>query len=169
MIETGNLKLRPPVAADFDGYFALYSTQEDPRIAFMPPLNAEDAWARLLRSIGHWTHFGYGLFVIERRDSGELIGEAGFADFHRGHGPGFDRFPEAGWRIATTHRGQGFATEAMVAAARWLSNEFGPGQTVCMIHPNNAPSLAVAAHLGFREFERATYKGNTIILLATGR
>jgi RimJ/RimL family protein N-acetyltransferase len=38
-------------------------------------------------------------------------------------------------------------------------------RTVCLIDPGNAPSLALAAKLGFRRFADARYKGRDSVLL----
>src|SRR5262249_54109108 len=113
---------------------------------------------------GHWKHFDYGLFVIESLQSGELMGEAGFADFHRGLGPDFDGYPEGGWRILPEYRGQGIATEAMRAAADWLDGQRGTPRSVCMINPVNTPSLVVAHKLGYVEYARRAYKDHEMIL-----
>jgi RimJ/RimL family protein N-acetyltransferase len=166
MIETTRLRLRQPTVQDIDGYCSLYSEPEASEIFGMPPLSAEDAWNRLLRSIGHWSHFKYGLMIVEDRQSGGLIGEAGYANFHRGNGPSFDDYPEAGWRIASRERGKGLASETMLAATRWFTDQLHPTRAVCMIHPANAPSLAVASRIGFSEFGRHTYKDRPVILMA---
>jgi RimJ/RimL family protein N-acetyltransferase len=165
MIETKQLRLRQPNVRDIDGYCLLYSEPQSSENHAVPQLSAEDAWSRLLRSIGHWGHFKYGLFIVEHRQSGELIGEAGFADFHRGNGAAFDGYPEAGWKISRNERGKGFGSEAMLAATRWLTDQLHPKRAVCMIHPANAPSLAMASRLGFSEFERRTYKDGPVILM----
>ena len=36
---------------------------------------------------------------------------------------------------------------------------------VCIIDPDNTPSLRVAERCGFHEYARTTYKGEAIILL----
>ena len=166
MIETKQLRLRQPNVQDINGYCLLFSEPAGSEIFALPPLSAEDAWSRLLRSIGHWSHFKYGLFIVEHRQSGELIGEAGFANFHRGNGSDFDNYPEAAWRISRSARGKGFASETMLAATQWLIDQLHPSRAVCMIHPANAPSLAVASRIGFNEFERSTYKDRPVILMA---
>jgi RimJ/RimL family protein N-acetyltransferase len=165
IIDTDRLRLRPHRVSDFTAYHAFWNEAERTGAPGLPALGAEEAWYRLLRFVGHWAHFGYGLFMVEDRASGELIGEAGFADFHRGLGPRFDGIPEAGWRIAGARRGRGIATEAMRAAGTWLDEYVRSPRSVCMIDPFNAASLRVAARLGFEEFAREPYKGHPLILL----
>jgi RimJ/RimL family protein N-acetyltransferase len=54
----------------------------------------------------------------------------------------------------------------MTAVLAWsdAAAHVGP-RTVCMINPDNTPSLRVAAKCGYRELTRADYKGAEVILL----
>src|SRR5690242_6701784 len=112
MLQTARLCLRPHAVADYERYVALWDLSEMP--AGNGPilaLTAEEAWARLLRFIGHWQHFGYGLFIVEDVNTGELIGEVGCAHFRRGMDARFEAAPEGAWRILSSRRRQGFAVE----------------------------------------------------------
>jgi RimJ/RimL family protein N-acetyltransferase len=163
IVETPRLRLRPHHADDLEAYLPIWHRGEAGNPAGFA-LSEEEAWYRLLRFVGHWSHFGYGLFVVEDRTSGRLIGEAGFARFHRGLGPEFDTDPEAAWRVLPHYRGQGIASEAIAAAAGWLEDRGLAARTVCIIDPVNLASIKVAQRIGFREFTRKRYKGATVIL-----
>ena len=165
MINTDRLLLRPHQVSDFDRYLPLWHASETRGPGPDVSLTREEAWARLLRWIGHWAHFGYGLFIVEERSSGTLVGEVGFAQFQRGVGERFDTAPEATWRVLAGKRKRGIAGEAMQAATVWLEQTQRPERTVCMIHPGNTPSLNVATRLGYTEFARAAYKSWSVVLL----
>ncbi len=164
MIDTPRLHLRPHRAEDLEPYRVIWAPPPEPGNPAGFALNEEEAWYRLLRFVGHWAHFNYGLFVVEHRETGRLIGEAGYAHFHRGIGPRFDDAPEAAWRILPEFRGSGFATEAMRAASQWLDPKRVAPRTVCIIDPANAASIKVAGRLGFREYGRTQYKQSPVIL-----
>jgi RimJ/RimL family protein N-acetyltransferase len=132
------------------------------------PFSREEVWARLLRYIGHWAALGYGFWAVEEKATGAYAGELGFADFQREIDPPFD-VPEAGWAFATRLRGQGIATEALRAVLSWADANLPAPRTVCLIHPENAASLSVAAKCGFREQRRAMYKGSETRVLARER
>lgn len=87
MIKTRRLCLRPHRAEDFERYLPLWTLPEPPDTPGYALSSAEEVWARLLRSIGHWAHFGYGFFVVEDLQTGDLVAEAGFANFRRGVEP----------------------------------------------------------------------------------
>jgi RimJ/RimL family protein N-acetyltransferase len=165
MLRTSRLLLRPHLVTDLERYALLMGTDEsqyDP--GAMPPLTVEEAWARLLRFVGHWSHFGYGLFIVEDCLTGELIGEVGYAHFQRGVHPDFDTALEGAWRVAVSRRRQGIALEALQTALAWIDQRVHAERTVCMIHPTNGASLKVAARLGYREFTRTRYKNGTVAL-----
>lgn len=166
MISTNRLLLRPHHIDDFDGYARLWM-QASPANKSAPnaqPLSQEDSWARLLRQIGHWSAFGFGPFLVLNHAEKRIVGEAGFAFCKRGNGPSFDGVPEAMWRIDVHDQGKGLATEAMQAAVSWLDARQKFPRTVCMIDPLNAASKRVASNLDFREFARAAYHENQVLL-----
>jgi RimJ/RimL family protein N-acetyltransferase len=65
------------------------------------PPNRKDAWRQMALFIGHWALRGYGLWAIERKSDGRLIGRAGL---WRPEGwPGL----ELGWALARASWGRG--------------------------------------------------------------
>ncbi len=165
MIETPRLLLRPHRVDDLDGYAALFAEAEPATSYALPSLNREDAWARLLRFIGHWAVFKYGLFVAEERASGRIVAEVGIARFERAVDSRCEGMPEAGWRVAQRMRGSGVAKEAMTAAFAWFDAAIGAQSTFCLIHPDNGASLRLAEGLRFRELSRGSYKEQPVITL----
>lgn len=131
------------------------------------PFTPEEVWARLLRYAGHWALLGFGYWLIEEKDSGAFAGEIGLADNKRDLGPGspLDRVPEIGWVFVTRVHGRGYATEAVRAVTHWSDTHFGGGPTGCIIDPENAASLRVAAKCGYAECQRVSYKNHTVVVL----
>lgn len=153
-IATERLILRAHRAEDGDGYRALW-TPPAAGPAFTPVLDAEGAWARLLRLVGHRAVYGFAPWLVTARASGRIVGEVGFARFRRGLGADFDADPEAMWILAEDCRGTGFAREALDAAIGALDRRFPGGRSVCMIDPRNAASQRLAETVGFRPFRQA--------------
>jgi RimJ/RimL family protein N-acetyltransferase len=158
-IETERLTLRNFRIEDFDDYCAMTSDPETFLYSERGPMTSDETWTRLLRHFGHWALLNFGLFAIEEKASGRFVGEAGFGDFRRKLGIGFDGVPEASWSIAPWARGQGFATEAARGALKWLEQERHSRSSVCLIHEDNAASLSVARKLGYFAYARLTYRG----------
>ncbi|HET7501296.1 MAG TPA: GNAT family N-acetyltransferase [Kofleriaceae bacterium] len=166
ILETARLTLRGHDAATLDESLALWSDPLVNRHISGRPSGREEVWARILRYIGHWAIAGYGFWQLRERATGRFVGEVGLADFKRDLAFSFDGAPEAGWVLAPWSHGKGYATEAMQAVLAWsdASARTGP-RTVCIINPDNLPSLRVAAKCGYRELARTDYKGVEVIVL----
>jgi len=161
---TERLTLTPVALSDYDDLRAMWADREVIRHIFPEPLNGEDVWFRLLRDIGHWEALGHGNWTLRLKDTGEHVGGVGVLDFHRVLEPAFDA-PELGWGLRSAFQGKGLAFEAVSAALAWCDEALNAPRTVCMIDPANAPSLALAARAGYREYARTDYKGAPVILL----
>ncbi|GAC1595951.1 MAG: GNAT family N-acetyltransferase [Hymenobacter sp.] len=157
--------MRSYQAGDLDAFVAMWQQPEYYRYLNPEPLPTEEVWKLLLRSAGHWAVMGYGFWAIEEKATGCFIGSIGFADLKRTLEPPLGTAPEIGWVLAPGVHGRGYATEAVAAALAWGEQFFGPVRTVCIINPDNQPSLRVAAKFGYREYARSTYKGGPILLL----
>ena len=57
------------------------------------------------------------------------------------------------------------ASEVIGGILDWARDRPGFEKTVCIIDPDNAPSLALARKLGYREKTRTTYHGEPTVLL----
>jgi RimJ/RimL family protein N-acetyltransferase len=163
-IDTERLTLRQPTRDDFAGSFAMWSDTNVTRFIGGRPFTHEETWARLLRYVGHWQVLGFGYWIVRERDTGRYVGEVGFADYQRDLDPPLNGVPEAGWAIAPHAHGKGYATEAVRAVTRWADRRWPGAHTVCIIDPDNAVSLRVAAKCGYAQTGRATYRGNTSLV-----
>ena len=157
-LETARLDLRVPTSDDIAAMLAIVSNSDTAR--YLGPRAGSDSaradhFQRFSRNAGSWLLYGYGAFMIRRRDSGELIGNCGVFHSWRGLGDDFDDSPEAGWILRRDQTGQGLAREAMDAALAWFERAHGARRIVCMISPGNEPSLKLAARLGFAPMREA--------------
>ena len=164
-LETDRLRLRGHRLDDFSHCAALWSDPEVTRYIGGVPLTPEDAWARLLRYAGHWSLLGFGYWVAEEKATAAFLGEVGFADLKREIEPSLGSTPEAGWVFATGAHGRGLATEAVLAIHDWGRSHFATAQSACLIHPENAASLRLAARIGYQETASSHYKGRPAIIL----
>ena len=163
IVETARLILRQNLPSDLEDRIAI--TDDPDFMRFVGGVyDRQENWARLLRYIGHWACFGFGLFAVEEKATGRYVGNVGLARFERGLGEDFDPFPEGGWMVAQWAEGQGYATEAMIAALDWHERHFGAGRQVCIIDPANATSLRLAEKLGFLPYREGQMRGHTILL-----
>lgn len=160
-LETERLRLRGHRLSDFPECAAMWADPRVTRYIGGHPLSEEDAWSKFLRYSGHWAMRGFGFWAVEEKSGGRYIGDLGFADFKRDMEPPLGHVPEAGWVLAQSAHGKGYATEALQAALRWL----GAPRTVCLIHPENVASIRVAEKCGFKVSRPASYHGVSVVVL----
>ena len=169
IVETARLRLRPFQLADFDAYAAMLIEPEFVRHIGGKPFSREAAWTRFLRQRGLWATLGFGFFGLELKGAGRFIGYGGFHELRRSLTPSIEGTLEAGWGLTRALHGRGYAEEAMRAAVNWAEAHFRDMRMTCVIDPENAPSLRLAAKLGFVEMARTTYNDNPIVLLERAR
>jgi RimJ/RimL family protein N-acetyltransferase len=165
VLRTERLTLRGHTLTDFPSYAAMWADPVVTRFIGGAPMSEEDAWAKFLRVAGHWALLGYGFWAIEENATGRRVGEAGIINMKRDMHPAFHGVPEIGWGLLPEVHGRGYATEAVGAILIWAEGHFGRVRMVCIIDPENGPSLRVAARCGFRECARTIYRGEPTILL----
>lgn len=164
VLTTERLTLRGHRLDDFDDSLAMWADPGVTRFIGGKPFAAEDVWSRLMRYAGHWAMQGFGYWVLEETATGRFVGEAGFFNLRREIDPPFDGAPEIGWALVPSAHGKGLATEAIREVGAWGDRHFGGARTVCMISPENTPSVRVAEKAGYREYARTTYKGAPTVL-----
>jgi RimJ/RimL family protein N-acetyltransferase len=164
IVETERLVLQGHRLEDFEECLEMWSDPQVVRHISGKPATREEGWARLLRYVGHWELLGYGFWVVREKATGRLVGEVGLGDFHREMDPPLRGQFEAGWVLASSAHGKGYATEAMKAALAWVDANHHPERVVCIIHPENAASVHVAAKLGFRQTGTGVYKGEPSLM-----
>ena len=165
VLETERLILRGHRAEDFADYARMWSDPDVTRFVGGHPQTEEESWARFLRVSGHWTLLGHGFWSVHEKAGGARVGETGFLSVKREIVPSLDGIPEVGWSFDKPAQGKGYATEAVRAALAWGERHFGKVRFACIIAPENAASLNVAAKTGFKEVARTVYKGEPILML----
>jgi RimJ/RimL family protein N-acetyltransferase len=169
IVETARLVLRGHRLDDFADSAAMWADPSVTRHIGGKPSTREEAWTRFLRYLGHWAAMGFGYWVVSERGSGRFVGEVGFADYKREIEPSLEGAMEIGWVLSPSAHGKGFATEAANAALAWGTGHFASTRIVCLIDPENEPSIRVAEKCGFKEIGRTTYKGDPTIVFERER
>lgn len=101
-----------------------------------------EAWRNMAMVLGHWHLRGYGLWAVEERASGVMIGWMGCWQ------PEGEPALEIGWTLRSVYWGQGFATEGGRAILNYAFAELGQTPVVSLISPENQRSIRVAERLG---------------------
>lgn len=167
-LSTERLLLRGHTEDDLGDCAALWTDPDVVRYTTGAPLARQDVWLRLLRHPGHWALVGFGYWLAFERSTGRFVGEVGIARFKRDlllGLPELDPLPEAGWVFLPWSHGQGLASEAVRAVLEWRDTSVTQPGTFCIIQPDNAPSLRLAAKFGFQPYREASHAGRDWLVL----
>lgn len=142
VLETERLTLRPPQMSDFDACADFLASPRSVAIG-AGTATRTDAWKVFARIAGMWMLRGFGLFILEEKTTGKVLG---------GIGPWYPiTWPEKelGWSIwAADAEGKGYAYEAASAARDHAFSTLGWDTAVSYIDADNARSIALAERLG---------------------
>ncbi len=144
-LETARLRLRRWDEADLKPFAALNA---DPEVAefLAGPLTRAESDDLVARIEADFERRGFGLWALERREGGELLGFAGLSvPSFEAH---FTPAVEVGWRLARPAWGHGYATEAGRAALAFGFGQIELGEIVSMTAVGNLRSRAVMERLG---------------------
>lgn len=139
VLETARLRLRAPTLDDLPAWTEIYTGPASEGIG--GPYDAEQAWSEFSCYTACWMLHGYGLWAVELQ-GGPLVG---FVQVGLEWG---DEEPELGWMFLPQFHGNGYATEAAMAAREHALSVLP--NLVSYVDPPNGASNRVAERLGAR-------------------
>ncbi|MFD2830307.1 GNAT family N-acetyltransferase [Corticicoccus populi] len=98
---------------------------------------------------------GFGLFAVERRDTGEFIGFTGVQVLEEDGDFNLEFLPciEIGWRFMKKHWNQGFATEAAVGVLKFIQRNTDIKEVYAYASKRNFPSINIMKKIGMDEVD----------------
>ncbi len=147
MFETKRLILREWKDEDIAPFAAM---NQDPKVMefFPATLSLDETKALVERIRQHFKTHGFGLFAVEIKETGEFIGFVGLmTPTFEAH---FTPCVEIGWRIASAHWKQGYATEAAKMVLHMALEKYGLKEVVSFTAAINLPSIAVMKKIGLQ-------------------
>lgn len=139
-LETERLILRPMQATDINALHLIFT---DPKVMAsfgVEPFSREQMLAWLGRNLDHQNQYGYGLFSVILKESGELIGDCGLEQMEVGG----VQAAELGYDFRSDYWNQGFATEAACAVRDYAFDILQLPQLISLIRVGNLASKRVA-------------------------
>lgn len=120
----------------------------DPQVMryFPATLSRLESAAMIGRIRGHFAELGFGLWALERQDTGQFIGFTGLSVV--GFDAAFTPAVEIGWRLAREHWGLGFASEAAWTALGCGFEHLALDEIVSFTAQCNLPSQKVMQAIG---------------------
>jgi RimJ/RimL family protein N-acetyltransferase len=156
------LTFREMTEGDLDDMAALLGDEDVMRFYPRPRTRGEARdWIALNQR--RYRDHGFGLWIISKRDSGELVGDCGLT-IQRVDGA--DEL-EVGYHVRTSMQRQGYATEAAAASRDFARDVLEASRLIAIINPLNVPSRRVATKIGLTMEKRAAApSGNEAVIYA---
>ena len=154
IVETPRLRLRE-FAADLSDVDALNEIQSDAvHMRYYPhPFTRADTEAWVRSRLQSYADRGFGLWVVEDRETGQLLGNVGptvqMVD-------GLEEV-ELGWSITPRRARQGVATEAAAACRDLCFGELDLEHVIALVRPENTASRRVAEHIGMTVWKQTVF------------
>lgn len=163
-LETARLRLRPFRDDDLDAYAAILGRPGV--LQYFPvtaPMTREQAAKSLARIQGHWREHGYGLWIVELRSTGQVMGRAGLQLIPETNEVEVDGILDEPWW------NQGYATEMAAASLRNGFDHLAVQEIVGIVHPDNIGSRRVLEKTGLALSRRDNYFGMDCLRYAITR
>ena len=143
VIETQRLQLREMTPADRP---ALCRILQDSEVmyAYNGPFSDEEVDEWLERQLARYRQWGYGLWAVVLKATGEMIGQCGLT-LQQWNGR---EMLEVGYLFQHSHWHQGYATEAARACTDYAFGTLNSPLVCSIIRDNNLPSQQVALRNG---------------------
>lgn len=144
ILTTRRCAVRETTVEDVDSFYRVYA---DPSVtAYMEDLFAdrdeEIAYTKEYRE-KVYAFYGYGMWTVLERESGEVIGRAGIS-----WREGYD-LPELGFVFGVPWQGQGYAFEVCSAILDYAREELLMEEVQALVRPENERSIKLCERLGF--------------------
>lgn len=147
-IYTERLLLRRFHVDDLENYFNILNQEEVSKWLGSGKRISQDDAKRIMKNFEkHWVKNDYGVWAVINRQTNELIGQCGFNIFED------TNETELLYAFDPKFWGRGYATEASIAAIKFLSKNFKLNRLVALVYPKNDSSSNVIKKIGFE------YKG----------
>ncbi len=151
-LETKRLRLRAPLASDFEPYVEFRMSDRASGVG--GPFTRSEAYSQFGELFGHWILRGFGRWIVADRNTDAPLGVVGLW-----YPEGWPE-PEIAWSVFERGEGKGIALEASFAAREFAYSTQGWTTAISLILEGTPRSFALAQRLG-AEFE-ASYQHPTL-------
>ncbi|MDX6443754.1 MAG: hypothetical protein QOH71_828 [Blastocatellia bacterium] len=162
-LETERLRLRWLREDDFDEYAKMCRDPEVMRFLGGVLLTDIEVWRQMATIMGHWYFRGYGIWAVEEKGTGKLVGRVGCL-----YPIGWPAF-EVGWTLARDSWGRGYATEAAQRVLAYAFTELDRDHLISLIAPENVASIRVAERLGEKVEGQTELLGKEVLIYGIDR
>lgn len=157
VFETFRLSCRRWRLEDLGSLFNIYSDSEAMRwVGDGLPITKKQCEAWFEVTISNYAKRGYGMFALEERSSGNIIGFCGLVH------PNDQELPEVKYAFRRSHWGNGYATESVRAMLDYGASQHAMKQIIATVAENNLASQRVLVKAGMKQSQRCTEEDSSV-------
>ena len=164
ILETHRLRIRRYTHADFDALYAILSDPETMKY-YPKPYDRAGVTRWINWCLDSYEKHGFGLWALERKDTGEFIGDCGISMQHIDG----EWLPEIGYHIHKAFWRQGYAKEAFAAVRDWFFENTACDCVYSYMNQENLPSWSTAASGGMTRIKAYEDKDEALYVYAITR
>lgn len=160
ILETDRCVIRETTVEDVDYFYKIYSDPEITKYmeSLYPEVAQEKQYVReYIEKI--YAFYEFGVWTVLEKESGEVIGRAGFS-----YRQGYDD-PEIGYIIGVPWQRHGYAEEVCRAILEYGWRELHFERVQALVETENGPSLILCDKLGFTAVEELEINGRSYFRL----
>ena len=156
ILETKRLLLRKMNESDFDALCKILCDEET-MYAYEGAFSDQEVGEWLDRQLSRYREFGFGLWAVVLKETGEVIGQCGLTMQPWKN----DEVLEIGYLFQRNFWHNGFATEAAIACKKYAFEVLKADEVCSIIRDTNIPSQKVAERNGMTKKDAWTkhYRG----------
>lgn len=156
ILETKRLLLREMNESDFDALCKILCDEET-MYAYEGAFSNEEVQEWLDRQLSRYREYGFGLWAVVLKETGEVIGQCGLTMQPWKN----DEVLEIGYLFQRQFWHNGFATEAAIACKKYAFEVLKADEVCSIIRDTNIPSQRVAERNGMTKKDAWTkhYRG----------
>lgn len=148
ILETPRLCLREMTREDLPALRAMLQDSEV-MYAYNGAFTEEETLAWLERQLARYEQYGFGLWAVILRETGEMVGQCGLT-----MQPWKEReLLEVGYHFRKEYWHRGYAAEAARACVRYAFDVLGAEEVCAIIRDTNLPSQGVALRCGMTRMD----------------
>lgn len=157
VLETTRLQLQPCQIEDVQLVHALWTNERVRYFLFdNRVISPDEAHSFVEDSLANFEQYGYGLWLVFKRDIAHLVGFAGFLGSE-------DETPSLIYGVHPDFWGYGYATEAASAVLSYALEKLALPKVRADVDEPNIESVRVMEKLGMRQTGRAVVNGHPLL------
>ncbi len=150
ILETERLVLREMTQGDLEALCSILCDGEVMCTAYESPFTPEEAQLWLDRHLKRYETFGFGLWAVVLKETGEMIGQCGLTWQHwRG-----EEVLEIGYLFQKAYWHKGYAVEAAKACKEYAFSVLKADRVCSIVRRTNAAAQNVALRCGMQQVDR---------------